>query len=164
MELDSISPATRAWCLKLISIKVMSGKFNVHTRRHCILCGHDGQGLRLKKQHSTGELEKRGTSASMRSTGSSASWMSTESSQSAMTVASQHTDSNASFVAEVWVPFNLFYPLPTAPARFSRLTITFYLLPTRLNRSKPFPFRLSFRPINCFQPIHPTVSDPFETD
>ena len=60
------------------------------------------QGLRLKKQHSTGELEKRGTSASMRSTGSSASWMSTESSQSALTAGgSQHTESNASFVAEV---------------------------------------------------------------
>ena len=61
-----------------------------------------GQGLRLKKQHSTGELEKRGTSASIRSTGSSASWMSTESSQSAMTNGSQHTDSNASFIAEVY--------------------------------------------------------------
>jgi len=59
------------------------------------------QGLRLKKQHSTGELEKRGTSSSIRSTGSSASWMSTESSQSGMTAASHHTDSNASFVAEV---------------------------------------------------------------
>lgn len=59
------------------------------------------QGLRLKKQHSTGELEKRGTSASIRSTGSSASWMSTESSQSGMTAGSHHTDSNASFIAEV---------------------------------------------------------------
>ena len=59
------------------------------------------QGLRLKKQHSTGELEKRGTSSSIRSTGSSASWRSTESSQSGMTNVSQHTDSNASFVAEV---------------------------------------------------------------
>lgn len=58
------------------------------------------QGLRLKKQHSTGELEKRGTSASIRSTGSSASWMSTESSQSGMTGGSHHTDSNASFIAE----------------------------------------------------------------
>ena len=59
------------------------------------------QGLRLKKQHSTGELEKRGTSASIRSTGSSASWMSTESSQSGLTAGSHHTDSNASFIAEV---------------------------------------------------------------
>jgi hypothetical protein len=71
-----------------------------------------GQGLRLKKQHSTGELEKRGTSASIRSTGSSASWMSTESSQSGMTAGagSHHTDSNASFVAEV-TTFFLFTPL-----------------------------------------------------
>ena len=69
---------------------------------HSVLCFFE-QGLRLKKQHSTGELEKRGTSASIRSTGSSASWMSTESSQSGMTAGagSHHTDSNASFVAEV---------------------------------------------------------------
>ena len=63
------------------------------------------QGLRLKKQHSTGELEKRATtSSSIRSTGSSASWRSTDSSQSAFTNLSQHTDSNASFVAEVSPP------------------------------------------------------------
>jgi hypothetical protein len=67
------------------------------------------QGLRLKKQHSTGELEKRGTSASIRSTGSSASWMSTESSQSGMTGGSHHTDSNASFIAEVPYDETFFY-------------------------------------------------------
>nr|CAD7268046.1 unnamed protein product [Timema shepardi] len=57
--------------------------------------------LKIKKQRSTGDLEKKGTSASIRSTGSTASWVSTESSQSGMTNASIHTDSNASFVVEV---------------------------------------------------------------
>nr|CAD7585494.1 unnamed protein product [Timema genevievae] len=56
--------------------------------------------LKIKKQRSTGDLEKKGTSASIRSTGSTASWVSTESSQSGMTNASIHTDSNASFVVE----------------------------------------------------------------
>lgn len=44
------------------------------------------QGLKLKKQRSTGDLEKRGTGASgsIRSTVSTASWISTGSSQSAM--------------------------------------------------------------------------------
>ncbi|KAG8234040.1 hypothetical protein J437_LFUL014126, partial [Ladona fulva] len=56
--------------------------------------------LKIRRQRSTGDLEKRGTSASIRSAGSSASWVSTESSQSAMTSASVHTDSNASFVVE----------------------------------------------------------------
>lgn len=44
------------------------------------------QGLKLKKQRSTGDLEKRGTvaSGSIRSTVSTASWISTGSSQSAM--------------------------------------------------------------------------------
>ncbi|XP_026475732.1 junctophilin-1-like isoform X3 [Ctenocephalides felis] len=60
--------------------------------------------LSIRKQRSTGDLEKRGTggaggSGSIRSTASSASWMSTESSHS-MTNASVHTDSNASFVVE----------------------------------------------------------------
>ncbi|XP_052131359.1 junctophilin-3-like [Frankliniella occidentalis] len=59
-------------------------------------------GLKLRKQRSTGDIEKRGTSGgSMRSNASSASWVSTESEQSAFTSASQHTDSNASFVIEV---------------------------------------------------------------
>ncbi|XP_065572609.1 junctophilin-1-like isoform X2 [Artemia franciscana] len=59
------------------------------------------QGLKLRKQHSTGELEKRGTGVNnMRSTASSASWVSTDSGQSAVTAASHHTDSNASFVVE----------------------------------------------------------------
>ncbi|KAK3919560.1 Junctophilin-3 [Frankliniella fusca] len=58
-------------------------------------------GLKLRKQRSTGDIEKRGTSGgSMRSNASSASWVSTESEQSAFTSASQHTDSNASFVIE----------------------------------------------------------------
>lgn len=44
------------------------------------------KGLKLKKQRSTGDLEKRGTAASgsIRSTISTASWISTGSSQSAM--------------------------------------------------------------------------------
>lgn len=43
------------------------------------------QGLKLKKQRSTGDLEKRGTaSGSIRSTVSTASWISTGSSQSAI--------------------------------------------------------------------------------
>ncbi|CAG9863339.1 unnamed protein product [Phyllotreta striolata] len=57
-------------------------------------------GLKLKKQRSTGDLEKRGGSGSIRSTGSSASWVSTDSAQSAMTNASIPSDSNASFVIE----------------------------------------------------------------
>ncbi|KAL6432756.1 hypothetical protein ACFW04_006267 [Cataglyphis niger] len=56
-------------------------------------------GLKIRKQRSTGDLEKRGTGGSIRSTASSASWMSTESSQSQAS-ASVHTDSNASFVIE----------------------------------------------------------------
>ncbi|XP_066900971.1 junctophilin-1 isoform X2 [Halyomorpha halys] len=56
---------------------------------------------KIRKQRSTGDLEKRGTSGgSIRSTGSSASWVSTESSQSGVTSGSMHTDSNASFVVE----------------------------------------------------------------
>lgn len=58
------------------------------------------QGLKIRKQRSTGDLEKRGTAGSMRSNASTASWMSTESSQSQAS-ASMHTDSNASFVIEV---------------------------------------------------------------
>lgn len=54
-------------------------------------------GLRLRKQRSTGDLEKRGTAASVRSTASSASWMSSESHGTSDTI---HTDSNASFVVE----------------------------------------------------------------
>ncbi|KMQ82691.1 junctophilin-1-like isoform x3 protein, partial [Lasius niger] len=57
------------------------------------------QGLKIRKQRSTGDLEKRGTGGSIRSNASSASWMSTESSQSQAS-ASVHTDSNASFVIE----------------------------------------------------------------
>uniref|UniRef100_A0A1B6C6A7 Junctophilin n=1 Tax=Clastoptera arizonana TaxID=38151 RepID=A0A1B6C6A7_9HEMI len=58
-------------------------------------------GLKIRKQRSTGDLEKKGTSGgSIRSTGSSASWVSTESSHSGVTSGSIHTDSNASFVVE----------------------------------------------------------------
>lgn len=59
------------------------------------------QGLKLTKQRSTGDLEKRGATGSIRSTGSSASWVSTNSVESAMTNASIPSDSNASFVVEV---------------------------------------------------------------
>ncbi|XP_039452861.1 junctophilin-1 [Culex pipiens pallens] len=58
-------------------------------------------GLKIRKQRSTGDLEKRGTgSGSIRSTASITSWLSTESSQSGMTNKSVHTDSNASFIVE----------------------------------------------------------------
>ncbi|XP_065205789.1 junctophilin-1 isoform X2 [Planococcus citri] len=58
-------------------------------------------GLKMRKQRSTGDLEKRLTSGgSIRSTASSTSWMSTESSQSGPNGGSFHTDSNASFVVE----------------------------------------------------------------
>uniref|UniRef100_A0A336LV77 CSON005461 protein n=1 Tax=Culicoides sonorensis TaxID=179676 RepID=A0A336LV77_CULSO len=57
-------------------------------------------GLKIRKQKSTGELEKKGMSGSIRSTASSASWISTESSLSNMTNKSLYTDSNASFVVE----------------------------------------------------------------
>jgi hypothetical protein len=61
------------------------------------------QGLKLRKQRSTGDLDKKGTTGntSIRSTASSASWMSNDSAQSAVTSGSHHTDSNASFVVEV---------------------------------------------------------------
>lgn len=63
------------------------------------------QGLKIRKQRSTGDLEKRGTGGSIRSNASSASWMSTESSQSQAS-ASVHTDSNASFVIEVGLRYS----------------------------------------------------------
>uniref|UniRef100_A0A4D5R9S2 Junctophilin-1 n=1 Tax=Scolopendra viridis TaxID=118503 RepID=A0A4D5R9S2_SCOVI len=58
------------------------------------------QGLRIKKQRSTGDIDKRGTSGSIRSTGSSTSWASTESGHSGLTTGSHHTDSNVSFVSQ----------------------------------------------------------------
>lgn len=68
------------------------------------------QGLKIRKQRSTGDLEKRGAgTGSIRSTGSSASWVSTDSSQSVMTNASLHTDSNASFVVEVMKHCEIFF-------------------------------------------------------
>ncbi|XP_017151616.1 junctophilin-1 isoform X1 [Drosophila miranda] len=59
-------------------------------------------GLKMRKQRSTGDLEKRGTiaSGSIRSTMSSASWISTGSEQSNLTQKSTHTESNASFTLE----------------------------------------------------------------
>ncbi|KAL7032087.1 hypothetical protein ACKWTF_007214 [Chironomus riparius] len=57
-------------------------------------------GLKIRKQRSTGDLEKRTGSGSIRSTASTASWISTESSQSGITNKSVHTDSNASFIVE----------------------------------------------------------------
>ncbi|KAM7352739.1 junctophilin isoform 1-T3 [Cochliomyia hominivorax] len=59
-------------------------------------------GLKMRKQRSTGDLEKRGTlaSGSIRSTMSTASWLSTGSEQSNLTARSMHTESNASFTME----------------------------------------------------------------
>ncbi|GAB6026999.1 hypothetical protein CHUAL_013665 [Chamberlinius hualienensis] len=56
-------------------------------------------GLRIKKQRSTGDIDKRG-GGSIRSTGSGTSWASNESSQSGVTNNSRHTDSNVSFVSQ----------------------------------------------------------------
>ncbi|KAH9362104.1 hypothetical protein HPB48_002082 [Haemaphysalis longicornis] len=63
------------------------------------------QGLRIKKQHSTGDIDKRGVSSgsSLRSSGSNMSSASSESAQSGLTEA--HTDSNASFVSQVCALF-----------------------------------------------------------
>ncbi|XP_017754915.1 PREDICTED: junctophilin-1-like [Eufriesea mexicana] len=55
-------------------------------------------GLKIRKQRSTGDLEKHDTGGSIRSNVSTASWMSTESSQTQVS-ASVHTD-EASFVIE----------------------------------------------------------------
>ncbi|KAI8115097.1 Junctophilin-1 [Lucilia cuprina] len=59
-------------------------------------------GLKMRKQRSTGDLEKRGTlaSGSIRSTMSTASWLSTGSELSNLTAKSMHTESNASFTME----------------------------------------------------------------
>ncbi|KAI9585673.1 hypothetical protein GQX74_001520 [Glossina fuscipes] len=59
-------------------------------------------GLKMRKQRSTSDLEKRGTlaSGSIRSTMSTASWLSTGSEQSNLTAKSAHTESNASFTME----------------------------------------------------------------
>ena len=60
------------------------------------------QGLRLRKQRSTGELERRHTAGgSVRSTHSASSWQSSDSTKSHVTNGSYHTESNASFVVEV---------------------------------------------------------------
>ncbi|XP_064466645.1 junctophilin-1-like [Ornithodoros turicata] len=58
------------------------------------------QGFRIKKQHSTGDIDKRTATSgsSLRSSGSNMSSASSESGQSGLTEA--HTDSNASFVSQ----------------------------------------------------------------
>ncbi|KAF0288072.1 Junctophilin-2 [Amphibalanus amphitrite] len=62
------------------------------------------QGLRLRKQRSTGELERRtAAGGSVRSTRSTSSWQSSDSTKSHVTNGSYHTESNASFVVEVRV-------------------------------------------------------------
>lgn len=86
------------------------------------------QGLKIRKQRSTGDLEKRGTGGSIRSNASSASWMSTESSQSQAS-ASVHTDSNASFVIEVGSRY-LFLIL-ASPRRDSERTLISFFTTTR---------------------------------
>ncbi|XP_043211421.1 junctophilin-1-like [Amphibalanus amphitrite] len=59
------------------------------------------QGLRLRKQRSTGELERRtAAGGSVRSTRSTSSWQSSDSTKSHVTNGSYHTESNASFVVE----------------------------------------------------------------
>ncbi|XP_076338381.1 junctophilin-1-like [Tachypleus tridentatus] len=58
------------------------------------------QTLRLKKQRSTGDIDRRGASGSVRSTGSTTSSASSGSTHSAKTRTSGHTDSNVSFVSQ----------------------------------------------------------------
>lgn len=60
------------------------------------------QGLKMRRQRSTGDIQTGRPSGSIRSTGSSASWMSTDSGQSAYTTGDVHDEgSNASFIIEV---------------------------------------------------------------
>ncbi|XP_022241833.1 junctophilin-1-like [Limulus polyphemus] len=58
------------------------------------------QGLKLKKQRSTGDIDRKGVSGSVRSTRSVTSSISSGSSHSAITRSSAHTDSNNSFVSQ----------------------------------------------------------------
>ncbi|XP_076325289.1 uncharacterized protein LOC143233201 [Tachypleus tridentatus] len=58
------------------------------------------QGLKLKKQRSTGDIDRKGTSGSVRSTRSVTSSVSSGSNHSAITRSSAHSDSNNSFVSQ----------------------------------------------------------------
>ena len=57
------------------------------------------QGLKIRKQRSTGDLDRKGVMNSIRSTGSTSSWMSSESNYAGVSVMSE--GSQASFVVEV---------------------------------------------------------------
>lgn len=57
------------------------------------------QGLKIRKQRSTGDLDRKGVIGSIRSTGSTSSWMSSESNYAGVSVMSE--GSQASFVVEV---------------------------------------------------------------
>ena len=57
------------------------------------------QGLKIRKQRSTGDLDRKGVMGSIRSTGSTSSWMSSESNYAGASVMSE--GSQASFVVEV---------------------------------------------------------------
>merc|ERR1719391_1615415 len=56
------------------------------------------QGLKIRKQRSTGDLDRKGVTGSIRSTGSTSSWMSSESNYAGASVMSE--GSQASFVVE----------------------------------------------------------------
>merc|ERR1719499_2602277 len=56
------------------------------------------QGLKIRKQRSTGDLDRKGVMGSIRSTGSTSSWMSSESNYAGVSVMSE--GSQASFVVE----------------------------------------------------------------
>ena len=60
---------------------------------------YDHQGLKIRKQRSTGDLDRKGVIGSIRSTGSTSSWMSSESNYAGVSVMSE--GSQASFVVEV---------------------------------------------------------------
>ena len=57
------------------------------------------QGIKIRKQRSTGDLDRKGVIGSFRSTGSTSSWMSSESNYAGVSVMSE--GSQASFVVEV---------------------------------------------------------------
>lgn len=86
-------PARRNSLVEKTKKGLLSVSINIHRRECDFVCEIVEikiplirmQGLKLKKQRSTGDLEKRGTaSGSIRSTVSTASWISTGSSQSAI--------------------------------------------------------------------------------
>merc|ERR1712061_233741 len=56
------------------------------------------QGLKIRRQRSTGDLDRKGVTASIRSTGSTSSWMSSESNYAGASVMSE--GSQASFIVE----------------------------------------------------------------